>query len=99
MGQDRAVFKEIETTENAKYAETRFSHIVTFYGVKCLYSEDDATLLPIGNIRKRLFGVVAAIHEVLSSITSAMMPGFEPAYPLRVVGIITKQETFRGSEE
>lgn len=98
MGQDRMVFKEIETEENTKYSEIKFSHIVTFWGIKCLWSDESNKLLPVGPIRKIIVPFFVKIHLFLSDITCAFMPGFEPAIPLKVIGIITQQTVTREDE-
>lgn len=81
------------------HSETNWTHVVTFWGIKCLWSDDSNTPLPIGPVRKILVPFFIKIHLALSDFTCAFMPGFEPAIPLRIIGIITSQEVERRSAE
>lgn len=78
--------------ESIKATGIQFSHIVSFYGIRCLWGEQTNTLLPIGKIREFLFGIVMRIHLSIAEISMAMLPGFNPCFKLHVLGEIVYRD-------
>ena len=68
--------------------EKHFTHVVTFYGIKCFWAEESHTVLPIGIMGRYLFFVAVRFHMAMTAIAQALAPGFDGGFPFKVLGRI-----------
>lgn len=69
--------------------DVHFTHVVTFYGIKCFWAEETHTVLPIGILGRCLFFMAMRFHLAMTSIAQALFPGFECGFPITILGRVT----------